>query len=151
LLLLVLGGLLFRKILAGGPAAEKQAPAVEAAPALPEAAPSKPAEPAKKAPATRGEVVRKVLPDVPQSAQDTITGTVRISVKVHVDSAGKVTDAALVHEGPSKYFARLVLEAAQHWEFPAPQADGQPTESDWLLHFRLRKTSIEATPEQLRH
>ncbi|MGA2348539.1 MAG: protein kinase, partial [Candidatus Sulfotelmatobacter sp.] len=69
-------------------------------------------QPLKKATGTRGEVAHQVLPDVPQSARNTITGTIKISVQVEVDSSGKVTAAKLTHPGPSQYFARLALKAA---------------------------------------
>ena len=101
--------------------------------------------------ASQGDVVRQVLPDVPQSAKDTITGTVRVGVRVAVDSSGKVTAAELASPGPSPYFARLALKAAQGWEFTPPQVNGQPAESVWLLRFRFRRTSTQASPERLRH
>jgi len=97
-----------------------------------------------------GEVLHQVLPDVPQSARDTITGTVKVGVRVAVDSSGKVTAAELASPGPSPYFARLALKAAQGWEFTPPQVDGQPAASVWLLRFRFRRTSTEASPERVR-
>jgi len=39
--------------------------------------------------AGRGEVLHRVLPDVPQSARNTITGTIKVGVRVAVDSSGK--------------------------------------------------------------
>jgi TonB family protein len=98
---------------------------------------------------TQGEVLRQVLPDIPQSAMDTITGTIKISVRVEVDPSGKVTAARLVTRGPSNYFARLVLAAAQRWEFSPPEVAGQPAASVWMLRFRLRRTSIQVSPERV--
>jgi len=95
-------------------------------------------------------VLHQVLPDVPQSALNTITGTVRVSVRVNVDSSGKVTAAELASAGPSKYFARLALNAAQGWQFAPPQINGQPPPSTWLLHFRFRQTSIQASADRVR-
>jgi len=102
--------------------------------------------PTRTAASTEGAVLHQVLPDIPQKAMDTITGTIKISVRVEVDPSGKVTEAKLVSAGPSRYFANLVLEAAQRWEFAS-----QPAASAWLLRFRLRRTSIQALPEKLTH
>ncbi len=108
-------------------------------------------QPLKKATGTRGEVAHQVLPDVPQSARNTITGTIKISVQVEVDSSGKVTAAKLTHPGPSQYFARLALKAAQEWEFSPPAADGAPTASTWVIQFRLKRTSIQASAQPMKH
>ncbi|MGO9084445.1 MAG: serine/threonine-protein kinase [Candidatus Sulfotelmatobacter sp.] len=97
----------------------------------------------------QGDVLHQVLPDVPQSARDTVTGTVKVGVRVTVDSSGKVTAAELASPGPSPYFARLALNAAQGWEFAPPQVDGQPAASVWLLRFRFRRTSTQAAAERV--
>jgi TonB family protein len=98
--------------------------------------------------ASKGAIVRQVLPDVPRSAKDTITGTIKISVRVEVDPSGRVTSAKLISPGPSKYFANQALKAAQRWEFSPPEVNGQPAASAWILHFRLRRTSIQVSPER---
>lgn len=108
-----------------------------------------PAEPPKKAAASSGEVVHQVLPQVSQSARNTITGTIKVAVRVEVDPSGKVTTAKLTSPGPSKYFARLSLQAAQRWQFSPPTADGQPSPSTWLLRFRFKRTSTQASPERV--
>lgn len=126
-------------------------PAPQNVPAPPPTAlPHEPAAPSK-AVASQGEVVHQVLPDVPKSAMDTITGTIKINVRVEVDSSGKVTAAKFVTRGPSQYFAGRVLKAAQNWEFSPPEVNGQPVASIWLLHFRLRRASIQAAAERVRH
>jgi TonB family protein len=86
-------------------------------------------------------VVRQVLPDVPQTASDTIQGTVRVSVRVHIDASGSVVGAELDSPGPSRYFARLALEAAQSWKF-APS--GQDGARESILRFEFRNTSTRA-------
>lgn len=93
---------------------------------------------------TQGAVVRQVIPDVPQSAKNTITGRIKVAVRVEVDASGKVTNATLTKPGPSKYFARLALAAAQKCEFAAPQANAQPTPSTWTLRFEFSKASTKA-------
>jgi len=148
----------------GQPAAEATPQvAPQAAPQVapqspPETAPSpapnpparEPVAPAKKAVASRGEVMHQVLPDVPQGARNTITGTVKVTVRVEVDSSGKVTAATLKSPGPSKYFAGLALRAAQEWEFSPPAVDGKPTASAWLLQFRFKRGATQVLPERLK-
>lgn len=95
----------------------------------------------------RGDVVQKVLPDVPQSAKDTIRGTVRVSVRVDVDQAGNVENADLASPGPSKYFSRLALDAARRWKFPA-KVDGAGTLSTWTLQFDFTRDGTTAAPTQ---
>ncbi len=96
--------------------------------------------------ASGGEVLHQVLPDVSKSAQNTISGTVKVGVRVEVDPSGKVTTAKLTSPGPSRYFAGLALKAAQRWEFSPPVADGAPTASTWLIQFRFKRTSTQAVP-----
>ena len=114
------------------------------------AAPSRAVAPApKKTITSGGEVAHQVLPDVPQSAKNTITGTIKVGVKVDVNSSGKVTAAKLATAGPSKYFANLALKAAQRWEFNPPSAEGQPAASTWLLHFKFRRSGTQVDPERV--
>ncbi len=110
-------------------------------------APSAPAPaPARKSPevAAAGGVLHQVLPDVPQSARDTIRGTVRVGIKVSVDPSGSVTDAAIDSPGPSAYFANLALQAARRWKFaPSPSAS-----SDWTLRFEFTADDTQAFAAQ---
>jgi eukaryotic-like serine/threonine-protein kinase len=97
---------------------------------------------------TAGQVAEQVVPEVPQSARDTIRGTVRVGVRLSVDTAGNVTEAELDNPGPSKYFARLALEAAQQWKFEPPKMQGQNVLSDWLLHFQFTGNGTKVVPVQ---
>ncbi len=99
-------------------------------------------------PAEQGAVLERVLPDVPAKAMRTITGTVKISVRVTVDNAGSVSNATLDSAGPSPYFANFALNASRKWKFRPAQSSGQPAASTWLLHYRLRHSGIEVTPEE---
>jgi len=99
---------------------------------------------------SKGAVAHEVLPDIPRSAMNTITGTIKISVRVEVDSSGKVTDAKLTKAGPSKYFAGFALNAARGWEFTPPTANGQATASVWTIHFRLRRSGTQASADHSR-
>jgi TonB family protein len=101
--------------------------------------------------AAGGSVRRQVMPDIPQSAKRTISGTIKIAVHAEVDASGKVSSAKLKSAGPSRYFANKALQAAQGWEFNPPQVNGQPVASSWLIQFRLKRSSIQASPERLTH
>lgn len=125
-------------------------PVTEAAPTPTTATAPKPAEPVAPTRASGGEVVRQVLPDVPRSAQNTIRGTIKVVVRVEVDPSGKVTAAKLKSSGSSRYFANQALKAAERWEFSAPEVGGQPSASTWLLQFRFKRTSIQASPQRVK-
>ena len=96
----------------------------------------------------RGRIVHQVLPDAPQKARDTIQGKVRISVKVHVDASGSVTQAAFDSPGPSQYFAALALKAAQLWKFAPAKMDGRNVPSDWVLRFEIDPAAINVYPRE---
>jgi TonB family protein len=128
---------------------EPDSPAVTSPPG----SPSKPPASTPTASSSDGTVLRQVLPEVPQSARNTITGKLKVVARVEVDPSGKVTDATLTKPGPSKYFARLALAASQKWEFAPPQTGGQATSSAWILRFEFSRTSTKAFPsrESARH
>jgi len=96
-----------------------------------------------------GAVTHEVLPDVPQKARDTISGTVTVNVKVAVDTAGAVSHAALVSAGPSGYFANLAVQATRKWTFTAPTVDGKPMPSEWNLRFEFKRDGTRAVPRRL--
>ncbi len=95
-----------------------------------------------------GEVLQQVLPEVSEKARSTIWGTVRVGVKLFVDSSGNVTGAALDAPGPSKYFAELALDAARKWDFAPAKVNGQPVTSQWLVRFEFKNNSTNAFPRQ---
>jgi TonB family protein len=95
-----------------------------------------------------GKVVQQILPDAPQKARDTIRGKVRISVKVHVDESGRVTQAAFDSPGPSQYFAALTLKAAQLWKFAPAQMGGRNVPSEWVLRFEIDPAAINVYPRE---
>jgi eukaryotic-like serine/threonine-protein kinase len=94
----------------------------------------------------RGKVVQQILPDAPQRARDTIRGKVRVSVKVHVNESGTVTEASFTAPGPSQYFADRALKAAQLWKFAPAKMDGRNVPSDWLLRFEIDPAAINVYP-----
>lgn len=112
-----------------------------------------PAAPAQPLPASSGGVVpgavtRRALPRVPTSASNSIWGTVRVTVLVDVDPRGHVVEAKLNSAGPSQYFARLSMAAAQGWKFAPPRVDGSIVPSEWLIDFGYSKADTSATASE---
>jgi TonB family protein len=97
----------------------------------------------------RGEALDQVLPQASGKALATIQGTVRVDVKVHVDAAGNVSEAALEIPGPSKYFADLSLKAARGWVFSPPEIEGRSVPSDWTIQFYFTQSGARAVPRQV--
>ena len=95
-----------------------------------------------------GEVVNEVLPDIPQSASDTIRGTLVVRVRLRVDPLGSVVGAEFDTPGPSKYFARHSMQAAQRWKFQPAQVDGRNVPSEWILRFEYTTTATKVFPVQ---
>jgi TonB family protein len=100
--------------------------------------------------AAHRSVLHQVLPDVSRGAQHTITGHIKVSVKVAVDTSGNVSEATLVSAGPSQYFASRALAAARQWKFDPPQADGKTTTSEWILRFQFGRTSTQVFPTEVK-
>jgi TonB family protein len=99
--------------------------------------------------AGKGEVLDQATPEASAKALATIHGTVHVAVKVHVDAAGNVSDAALDPGGPSRYFADLSLKAARQWVFTPPEADGKSVPSDWKIQFRYTRSGVQMNSEQV--
>jgi TonB family protein len=95
----------------------------------------------------RGEVLYQVVPDISQRARDTIQGTVRVGVKVHVDAAGKVTGAELDNFS-SRFFGDQAVQVARRWTFTPPQVDGRNAPSEWLLRFEFTQKATKVFPTQ---
>ena len=96
----------------------------------------------------RGEVLHQTPPQALQSAMNSIHGTVRVMVKVNVDRAGNVEDAELESRGPSKYFARVALDAAQGWKFRPPMIGGKGVLSTWTLQYEFTRDGVAVFPTQ---
>jgi len=125
------------------------APASQTAPQQPAPAPA----PVKEVPpeppqglAAKGSVAQQVMPDVPEKASRTISGTVKVSIQVNVDPNGSVSNASVDSQGPSRYFANLALEAAHSWKFAPARVGEQAVASVWLLHFQFRQSGIQVIP-----
>ena len=116
----------------------------QALPAEPDAQPSAP-RPAATVP-QKGEVLHRVIPEVPQNASNTIHGKIAVVVRVSVDPTGAVTNAEFATQGSSAYFARLAMESAHDWTFKPPQQKGHAVASTWLLHYEFKRSGVDVTP-----
>jgi TonB family protein len=96
----------------------------------------------------RGKVLQEVTPDVSPGSRRTITGRVKVSVQVSVDTSGNVSQARLVSSGPSKYFANQALAAARRWKFTPAKVNGQPLPSEWILRFQFGRASTQVFPAE---
>jgi protein TonB len=125
---------------------ERQTPKATAPAPMPSTAPTNAPPPA----GEHGRVLQQVEPAVSRSARSTISGTIRIRVRAEVDAAGNVERTTFITEGPSKYFARQAMQAAQQWKFAPAQANGQAVPSAWILHFGFKRSGIEINSEPVK-
>jgi len=93
-------------------------------------------------PASPPSAVNEVVPDVPQSALNTIRGTVRVVVRVNIDQQGTVVAATAADSGPSRYFERLSIEASKKWTFTPANVDDQRV---MLVQFNFTRGGATAT------
>jgi TonB family protein len=96
------------------------------------------AKPAAQAPAQDG-IVRRVIPDIPTKARNTVHGKATVVVRVEVDPSGNVARATLEHGG-SPYFGKLSLEAARHWQFDSKEGE---VPRNWILRFEIMRTGTQ--------
>jgi TonB family protein len=82
---------------------------------------------------------------VPQSAKDTIRGTVRVNVRVAVDGSGNVVSTQLESPSVSRYFAGLAQKAAQQWKFKPSGVSGNAGSSR-ILRFEFTRDGTRAVP-----
>ena len=97
---------------------------------------------------SRNDVLQRVAPQVSVSARRTITGMIRVRLRLDVDANGNVTEARMQSAGPSKYFARVAEEAAREWKFKPAMVNGQTVSSKWNLNFGFSRRSTEAGAER---
>jgi TonB family protein len=97
----------------------------------------------------RGTVAEKVMPSVSHRSLNTITGKVRVAVRLAVDKSGHVEHATLSSPGPSKYFADVALSAARRWTFEPPRVAGDTVASEWIVQFVFGRRGVEAKPDQV--
>ena len=89
-------------------------------------------------------VVHRVPPQVSTGALRTVRGTIKVRVRVTVDSAGNVTKARIESGGSSRYFAQSALGAAREWKF-APAQSGERDFREWNLQFTFNRKKMDAS------
>jgi TonB family protein len=97
----------------------------------------------------KGEVAERVMPEVLPSASASITGKISVKIRVAVDASGEVSNATFDRHGPSNYFAKVAMQAAQQWKFKPAQVNGQAASSAWVLDFQFRRSGTEVAAEEL--
>ena len=83
----------------------------------------------------------QVIPDVSRNALNTISGTIRVSIRVIVAKDGTVLAATADEPGPSRYFARLATEAARQWTFAPSDSDERRVK---LVRFYFKRSGVTA-------
>lgn len=89
--------------------------------------------------------INEVIPDVPRSALNTISGTIRVTIRAIVDKEGKVLDATVQEQGASRYFARLALDAARKWTF-APSTSQEQRVLQIRFYFKRGGVTARSSP-----
>jgi TonB family protein len=92
--------------------------------------------------AAKAAVAEQVMPDILPAASQSIHGEFKVRIRVTVDGAGNVTDAKYDSEGPSHYFAKAALQAAQKWKFKP----GQAASNAWILEFHFTPSGTDVAP-----
>lgn len=96
-----------------------------------------------------GSVLSRTMPSPSRGALNTIQGHVKVRLRVNVDAVGNVANAAFTDHGPSQYFARLALEAAQRWKFAPKIRDGQAVATEWNLLFSYSRGGVQASEQEV--
>lgn len=93
---------------------------------------------------TANAVVHEEIPSISASSRSTIRGHVRVSVRVIVDSSGRVVRDNLDNPSSSSYFNRVASEASRKWRFAAADQGSR----EWLLRFEFGRdgTTVRAVP-----
>jgi len=84
---------------------------------------------------------QQVIPEVSRGALNTISGTIRVSIRVIVAKDGTVVAATADEPGPSRYFARLSTDAAKQWTFAPSDTDDRRVK---LIRFYFKRSGVTA-------
>jgi outer membrane biosynthesis protein TonB len=93
-------------------------------------------------------ILHREMPNVSQGALNTIHGTVRVSIRLEVNSSGEVERARFLSHGPSNYFAERAMRAAKLWRFRPQDSMAENAASQWVLRFHYRKSGTNVIPER---
>jgi TonB family protein len=88
--------------------------------------------------------MRRVAPNIPEKARNTIQGKPAVVVRVTVDPAGDVAEA-VVERSFSSYFSKFALQAARQWRF-IPKEGASPRE--WVLRFEFTQTNTRVVAQR---
>jgi TonB family protein len=97
---------------------------------------------------TQGEVLNEVIPDISARSKETIHGTVKVTLKAHVDASGAITNV-VPESRASKFFTEAAMQAARRWDFSPAKMDGHAVSSEWLLRFEFTQAEAKVYPSQL--
>ena len=123
-------------------------PAPSPAPTADPAPAPAPAADLSKGGVVKGSVTHQGLPDIPAKILSSIRGHFKVEIRVEVDPEGNVSQASIRSAGPSRYFAKQALTAAQNWTFTPAKVDGRAVASSWLLQFQLGQSQSAVTPSE---
>lgn len=149
LVLLLAGWAAYRHKATAADTAAQTASAAKPASSTPRSV--EPTRPRAHAPLLKGEVIDRVMPEIPARASRGIRGKVEAKIRASVDHTGRVVNASVQSAGRSRYFGERAAEAARKWRFKPAHVDGRPISSVWELRFEFRKngttaSAIEVTP-----
>jgi TonB family protein len=85
--------------------------------------------------------INQVIPDVSRGALNTISGTIRVSIRVTLAKDGTVVAATADEPGPSRYFERLATEAARKWTFGPSDSQDRRVK---LVRFYYKRAGVTA-------
>lgn len=112
---------------------------------------SKEEKPAPETLNSKGEVLKRVLPNVELGASEGMRrGSVDVELRVSVKEDGTVSNVEYMTQGPGNYFARKARQAAKSWKFKPPESEGQATASEWVLLFRFERRKVDVTATEMR-
>ena len=154
----VVAGVVMRRTGAPSPAAvEPRLPAAALAPGPAPAAVTPapktvaPVRSNERAQSTRDRLViedgvrRRVMPNIPPKARNTIQGKPAVVVRATVGPTGNVAKA-VVERSFSPYFNKFALQAARQWKF-IPKEGAGPRE--WILRFEFTQTNTRVVARRL--
>ena len=84
------------------------------------------------------EPLRRVVPRFTADALRSVATPLTVDVQVHVDAAGKVTQALIVPQrGLNPFIVERVVGAARQWTFKPARRGDEPIPSEFVLQFRI--------------
>ncbi len=84
-------------------------------------------------------VLQELPPEIPSELRKQVRDTVPVTVKLHLDRAGRVDSAELVSHGSgrSKNLAALAVFACRKWQFSPAHLGGETVPAEVLVRFQF--------------